>query len=213
MVPADEAFIRAQTSLGEVAFVPGVRLHLAGALTPLWLASETFLNAHGVAPPFWAFAWPGAQALARHVRLNPDLVRGRRVLDFAAGCGLAAIVCAQAGAEVEAADIDPLACAAIRLNAAANGSAVRVVEGDVVDVACRWDLVLAGDVFYEAPMTRRILPWLRACASVADVIVADPGRAYAPADGVAEIARYTVPTSLELEDREARVVRLLRLAP
>ena len=66
--------------------------------------------ARGLEPPFWAFAWPGSQALARHILDNPAHVAGRRVLDFAAGCGLAAIACARAGAaSVEAAEIDPLA--------------------------------------------------------------------------------------------------------
>ena len=51
-----------------------------------------------VEPPFWAFAWPGGQALARHMLDHPAVVAGRRVLDFAAGCGIAAIACARAGA-------------------------------------------------------------------------------------------------------------------
>jgi predicted nicotinamide N-methyase len=135
------------------------------------------------------------------------------VLDFAAGCGLAGIAAAQAGAIVEAADIDRFARAAIALNAAANAVAVRVLEEDVVSSACRWDVLIAGDVFYEAPMTRRIWPWLRDCARRAEVIVADPGRAYAPKEGVEEVARYVVPTSRELEEGESRVVRVLRVLP
>jgi predicted nicotinamide N-methyase len=135
------------------------------------------------------------------------------VLDFAAGCGLAGIAAAQAGAIVEAADIDGFARAAISLNAAANAVAVRVLEEDVVGSACRWDVLIAGDVFYEAPMTRHIWPWLRDCARRAEVIVADPGRAYAPKEGVEEVARYVVPTSRELEEGESRVVRVLRVLP
>ena len=118
-------------------------------------------------PPFWAFAWPGGQALARHVLDHPAAVAGRRVLDFAAGCGIAAIACAHGGGRsVEAAEIDPLAVAAIRLNAAANGVSVDIAQCDIVGAACRWDLILCGDVCYEAPMTEHILPWLRdmACA-------------------------------------------------
>jgi predicted nicotinamide N-methyase len=190
---------------------PGIKLHLATALTPLWQATEGFLNIHNIAPPFWAFAWPGAEALAVHIAAAPGAWAGRRVLDFAAGCGLAGIAAAQAGAMVEAAEIDTLARAAIALNAAANGVAVAVLDEDVVGEACRWDVIIAGDVFYEAPMTRLILPWLRDCARTAEVIVADPGRAYVPVEGVEEIARYVVPTSRELEDGESRVVRLLRV--
>jgi predicted nicotinamide N-methyase len=134
------------------------------------------------------------------------------VLDFAAGGGIAAIACARAGAAVvEAAEIDDLACAAIRLNAAENGVAVAVAEGDVVGAACRWDLILCGDVCYEAPMTAHILPWLRRMALQTDVWIADPGRAYVPKDGLMHIARFVVPTSLELEDRAERMVTLYRV--
>ena len=81
------------------------------------------------------------------------VVAGKRVLDFAAGGGIAAIACAIAGAaRVEAAEIDPMALAAIGLNAAANSIEV-VPVGDVVGASCRWDLILCGDVCYEAPMT------------------------------------------------------------
>ncbi|MGC8476934.1 MAG: class I SAM-dependent methyltransferase [Acetobacteraceae bacterium] len=208
-----EAFIRAHTALARPALVPEIPLWSATEITPLWQATEAWLEARDLAPPFWAFAWPGGQALARHVLDHPERVAGRRVLDFAAGGGIAAIACARAGAaSVEAAEIDPLARAAIALNAAENGVTVTVAADDVLAGPGRWDLILAGDVCYEAPMTARILPWLRARAGTASVILADPGRAYLPA-GLAELARYTVPTTRELEDRETRMVTLYRLAP
>ena len=206
------AFIRANTVLGTAPLVPEISLHLASEITPIWQATENWMHARGVDPPYWAFAWPGGQALARHVLDNPGVVAGKRVLDFAAGGGIAAIACALAGAaSVEAADIDDLACAAIRLNAAANHAGVNMTEADVVGTACRWDLILCGDVCYEAPMTGHILPWLREMARVVEVWIADPGRAYLPNAGLSEIARYRVPTSLELEDRAEREVVLYRL--
>jgi len=211
---AREAFIRAHTVPAHAPLVPEIVLHLATEITPIWQASEAWLHRTGIEPPFWAFAWPGGQALARHILDHPGLVRGRRVLDFAAGCGVAAIACAMAGAaEVEAAEIDPLAAAAIALNAAENGRDMRVLTGDVVGQPSRWDLILCGDVCYEAPMTRHILPWLRRMAAACEVWVADPGRAYLPADGLAPLAEYDVPTPLELEDRTMRPTRLFRMAP
>lgn len=205
-------FVAAHTAPGRAPLVPEVLLHLATEITPIWQASEDWLQRKGVGPPYWAFAWPGGQALARHVLDHPALVAGRRVLDFAAGCGLAAIACAQAGAaSVEAAEVDALAAEAIGLNAALNGVAVTTTLGDVVGQACRWDLILCGDVCYEAPMTQHILPWLREMAGQAEVWVADPGRAYLPAEGLEEMASYAVPTSLELEDRTMRPTRVMRL--
>lgn len=207
------AFIGAHTVLAAPALVPEVRLHLATEITPIWQATEAWLAAHGLEPPFWAFAWPGGLALARHVLDNPALVRGRRVLDFAAGGGVAAVACALVGAAgVEAAEIDPVARAAIALNAAANGADVSLV-GDVVGAACRWDLILCGDVCYEAPMTGHIMPWLRRMAGQAEVWIADPGRAYLPRAGLERFASYRIGTTLELEDRTSREVGLYRLAP
>lgn len=206
-----EAFIRANTVPGRAVQVPEVRLLLATELTPLWQATETWLAENGVAPPFWAFAWPGGQALARHILDHPDKVAGRRVLDFAAGCGIAAIACALAGApSVETAEVDPLAVAAVRLNAALNRVSV-TSSGDVVGDACRWDLILCGDVCYEAPMTGHIMPWLRRMARQAEVWVADPGRAYLPTAGMRGFAEYRIETTLELEDRTSRAVVLYRL--
>ena len=206
-----EAFIRAHTALTTAPLVPEVALHLASAITPIWQASEAWLQQANIEPPFWAFAWPGGQATARHMLDHPEAVRGRRVLDFAAGCGIAAIACARAGAVVDASEVDMMAVAAIQLNAAANGVQVAVLPEDVVGQPCRWDAILCGDVCYEAPMTRHILPWLRRMATSCEVWVADPGRAYLPADGMTLIGQYDVPTSLELEDRTLRPTRLFRM--
>jgi len=206
-----EAFIRAHTVRATPPLVPEIRLHLATEITPIWQASEAWLQQANIEPPFWAFAWPGGQATARHILDHPALVRGRRVLDFAAGCGIAAIACALAGAVVEAAEIDAMAVTALQLNAAENGVTIGAVCEDVVGQPCRWDLILCGDVCYEAPMTAHILPWLRVMADACEVWVADPGRAYLPIDGLLPIATYDVPTSLELEDRTMRPTRLFRL--
>ena len=209
-----EEFVASQTVIARAPLVPEIALHLATEITPIWQATEAWLAEQNIEPPFWAFAWPGGQALARAVLDDPKLVAGKRVLDFAAGCGIAAIAAAQAGAVlVEAAEIDPLALAAVRLNAALNGVAVATPPGDVVGAPCRWDVIFAGDVCYEAPMTTHILPWLRGLvAAGAEVLIADPGRAYLPKAGLAPIARYSVPTTRELEDRDSREVTIHRLA-
>ncbi len=210
MTPA--AFVAAWTTLAAPSLVPEIQLHLATELTPLWQATEAELERHGVAPPYWAFAWPGSQALARYVLDGGIGVRGRRVLDFAAGSGLAGIACAMRGAVVEAAEIDDFARAAIEANAAANGVTLGISEVDLVGAAGRWDVVLAGDVFYEKPMTARILPWLRELARSAEVLIADPGRAFLPSEGLEAVLTVVVPTTLELEDRVERVVTIARLS-
>jgi predicted nicotinamide N-methyase len=208
-----DAFIRAHTVLDRHPMVPEIALHLATEITPIWHATEDWLADRSMPPPFWAFAWPGGLALARHILDHPSLVAGRRVLDFAAGGGIAAIACAMAGAaRVEAAEIDAIAASAITLNAAVNDVAVIALTGDVVGTVSRWDLILCGDVCYEAPMTAHILPWLEDLAVAGEVWIADPGRTYLPRRGLHPFARYRVATTLELEDRTEREVVLYRLS-
>lgn len=207
-------FILANTVLTAPPACPEIRLHLATEITPLWLATEDFLSAHDLDPPYWAFAWVGGQGLARHILDHPGLVAGKRVLDFAAGSGLGAIAAAKAGAAVsEAAEIDPLALAAIGLNAQANDVEIGIAEGDVLARAdVPWDVVIAGDVCYEKKMAERVFAWLsRVAATGATVLMADPGRNYLPMEGLRELSRLTVACSLELEDRTSREVRIFKI--
>lgn len=207
-------FVRANTAIAATALVPEIRLYLASAITPIWQASETSLARDNVPPPYWAFAWPGGQALARYVLDHREIVRDGNVLDFAAGSGIGAIAAALRGAHATANDCDPYAAAAIALNAPLNAVDVELALADLTQAPpASWDVVLAGDVFYEKPMAERVLPWLAAAASAgAQVLVADPGRAYVPRTGLVEIARYEVPTTRELEDREIRTTIVYRLA-
>ena len=208
-------FIRANTEIASPSILPELKLHLATEITPIWQATEATLTQANADPPFWAFAWAGGQALARHVLDRPDSVRGRRVLDFGAGSGMLAIVAAQCGAvRVRAAEIDPIACAAIRLNAALNNVEIEIIEDDVIDRDIGLDLVLVGDMCYERDLAERLVRWLRAEAGRGvTVLLGDPGRNYRPTEGLVEVARYKVPTSLELEDRVEREGIVWRLMP
>jgi predicted nicotinamide N-methyase len=204
--PAED-FIRANAIIAVPPLLPELRLYLATEITPIWQASEDLLAAGNVPPPYWAFAWAGGQALARHLLDNPGIVAGKRVLDFGAGSGLVAIAAARAGAaQVTAAEIDPFAAAAIALNAALNAVDVAVALADVIGSSgAGWDLVLVGDMCYELPLAERMTRWLRELVGEGvTVLLGDPGRNYLPSDGLVELARYTVPTSRELEDRETR---------
>ena len=207
--------MRAQTAVAAPPLVPEIRLHLATQITPLWEATEASLAAANVAPPYWAFAWPGGQALSRYLLDRPDSVRGRRVLDFAAGCGIGAIAAARAGAAaVVASDIDAIAIAVIAINAALNGVTVATTTADLTrEPDARWDTVIAGDVCYESAMAARMVPWLeRAAAAGSVVLLGDPGRAYLPA-GLRRVASYRVQTTRELESTEQREVAVYRMGP
>ena len=198
-------FVRANTRLAPVPFLPELVLHQADEPIGLWERTESA----GVQqpPPFWAFAWAGGQALARHVLDEPELVSGRAVLDLATGSGLVAVAAARAGARtVTANDIDPLSLAAAEANAAANGVPVRLIEGDLLsDGFPDADVILAGDVFYSREMAGQVLPFLRRAAGRgALVLVGDPGRAYLPTDGMLHRATYEVPVLEALESVPVR---------
>lgn len=207
------AFIRHHTVCAAPDFVPEIALHLAAEITPVWQASEDWLQLKNAEPPFWAFAWAGGQGLARYILDHPEKFQGRHILDLAAGCGIAAIAARLAGATtVTAVEIDRLAAAAIILNAARNAVTVEVVCRDMTDEDVTADCLIAGDICYAQTMAARLLPWLRrqAARGVA-VYLGDPGRTYFPIDGYEICAEYSVPVALELEDRTTRVVRVVRL--
>jgi predicted nicotinamide N-methyase len=222
-VPDYESFVRSACRLGPApgmggpGAVGGIRLYLADDVLGLWQRTE---NEFGTdqPPPFWAFAWPGGQALARYVLDHPALVTGRRALDLGSGSGLVAIAAARAGAAVvRASEIDPLAAAAIRLNAAANGVPVPLITGDVLDGdgdddGGGSDVVLAGDVWYSRPLAARVLGFLeRATARGALVLAGDIGRAFLPRDRFRVLDERDVPVMADLED--ASVKRAMVLTP
>lgn len=209
------AFIRANTRLSAPRLIPEIVLHQADKLLPLWRATEPELAAMGLPPPYWAFAWAGGQALARYLLDHPETVAGRTVLDFGAGSGIGAIAAAKAGAaRAIAAEIDAFARTAIALNAEANGVAVELATDDLVGLDDRaWQAVIAGDVCYEQPMAGRVEAWLKSLARRALVLIGDPKRSYFPAEGLAPLARYTVPTTTEIEDSDLRAAAVWRVLP
>lgn len=214
MTNSRDAFILGNTALTAPPHVPEIRLHLADEAHDLWRRTEEELAEIGLPPPFWAFAWAGGQGLARYVLDHPATVAGKSVLDFASGSGLVAIAAAKAGAaDVVGADVDPFCEAAMRLNAGKNGVTVAFSGEDWIGRDGGWDVVLAGDVFYDKPFADRLLPWLCALrARGADVLVGDPGRAYLPKSGLEKLAVYEVPVTRALEDAEVKRTTVWRVA-
>ncbi len=198
-----------------VPLVPEISLYMAHDAVPLWEKTEEALGEMGLPPPFWAFAWAGGQALARYILDNPEIVRGKRVLDLASGSGLVAIAAAKAGAgAVTAADIDLFALQAISLNAAANQVELVSCGEDLLDKMPRdMDVILVGDLFYEQSVAKRLMNWLETAAGQAiDVVIGDPGRAYLPRDKLVSCASYQVPVTRDLEDAEIKNSQVWRLA-
>jgi predicted nicotinamide N-methyase len=210
---APTEFVVRNTRASRPPLVPEIELLLGNMVTPLWELVESEFEAKGLAPPYWAFAWPGGQALARYILDEPALVRGRTVLDFGSGSGIAGIAAARAGAlSVLCADTDPLAAAACALNGARNNVSVHTTTDDLVGSDLEADLVLAGDICYDRNMSSRSVKWLGELAHKgAIVLLGDPGRNYLPTSGLSRLTDYSIKTSLDLEDREMRRTDVYRL--
>jgi predicted nicotinamide N-methyase len=204
----------------------------------LWERIERDTGQDQLPPPFWAFPWAGGQALARYLLDQPDCVRGRVVLDLASGSGLVAIAAAAAGAaSVTPSDTDPLAAAAITLNAGVNRVRLEPTVGDLLGAPgsgqpepgqpepgqpepgqkagapVRADVVLAGDAFYDRDMAGLMLPFLeRASQAGALVLVGDPGRAYLPRGRFTQVAAYDVPVERVIEDADVKPTTVWRLS-
>lgn len=215
MSPSDPvAFIRANTLLHEPPLIPEIKLHLASEIVPIWQMTEEELERSGLPPPFWAFAWAGGQALSRYILDHPELVRGKRVLDFGSGSGLIAIAAMKAGADsVLAADIDPFAAASIGLNAEVNIVSIVVTSDDLIGSPNGgWDVILIGDMCYERPLAESIEIWVRdLVAGGAEALIGDPGRTYLPKTGLEKLISYAVKTTRELEDTDVRNTSVWRV--
>ncbi|WP_244465888.1 class I SAM-dependent methyltransferase [Devosia soli] len=185
--PAD--YIRERFTLAPLSFRPDIALYRPTPQSGL----ISFLAQRGRAddPPYWAYAWAGGAALAVHLAQHPEIVANKTVLDFGAGSGLVGIAAAKAqAAKVWALETDPLALAAMTLNAEANGVALAPWSGSAVPAV---DLILAGDIFYDAAVASHTLPILQAEALATTVLVGDPFRRDLPLDHLDLLAEYRVP--------------------
>ena len=211
---APDQLLKTHCRIAPAPLTPELRFHLADPQSDLWRQEEEALMAQGLPSPFWAFAWGGGQALARLVLDQPEYVRDKRVLDFACGCGIAGIAAAKAGADlVLGTEIDAFAVHAARANARLNDVALQVMEADLVGADDGWDVVLAGDVFYETEAGAAITAWLESLHDRgALVLIGDPGRAYLPKDKLSVAARFDAPRAGDLEDQDVGAARVWRFS-
>lgn len=181
-----EAFIRQRLVLTPLSFRPDISLYRPTPKSGLigWLAEQDRADD----PPYWAYAWGGGAVLAMYLDDYPELVAGRTVLDFGSGGGLVGLAAAKARARVMAFEPDPIGRIAVRLNAEANG-----VDVAVSDTVVQAEIVLAGDVFYDAEVAALTLPTLLGLAQHgATVLVGDPFRRDLPVEQLDLLTEYKV---------------------
>ncbi|MFP4348397.1 MAG: class I SAM-dependent methyltransferase [Desulfococcaceae bacterium] len=182
----------------------------------LWRAFDPESMASDIQRPYWAFAWSGGQSLARYLLDNPDLAKGKRILDFGSGCGITAIAAAKTGAaSVLASDIDPVAIRAITMNGRINGVDVDTCCEDLIFSENRgWDLILAGDIWYTTRLSRHGLNWLRKFVDEGcEVLAADPGRQFSPSRGLKPLTTYSARSVPDVEHPGFQEVVVSRVLP
>jgi len=210
------AFIVANTRIGHADLVPEISLHLARDSHAIFQRAEGLTGVvQQLFPPYWAFAWPGGQAIARYMLDNPALLSGRRVVDIGAGSGVGAIAAVMAGAvHVLASDIDPLAEVAIAMNAAANGVADRIetTTRDLLSALPDADLVIVSDLVYEPELALRVGAFLEAAARAdMPLLMADRLSGRRPAAVLDELARYPAPLVPAMIDNDRELGRVWRV--
>lgn len=177
---------------------PSLRL-LAPSLCPelkLWLLppdSEWWhaSNPEALGMPYWAFAWPGGQALARWILDRSASFQGLKVVDFGSGGAIEGIAAARRGAQVQCFDLDPLANELARRNAGANGVTLSTSTEDLIGLDLDADVLLVGDACHEPSLAARVVPWLsRQAARGLEVLVGDPMRVPTAWTHVQPLARY-----------------------
>ncbi|ELU13871.1 hypothetical protein CAPTEDRAFT_139974, partial [Capitella teleta] len=138
---------------------PELSLHLITPQCPLWHSPG---DECPFDDPFWAFYWPGGQALTRFLLDNSSVTKGHSVLDVGSGCAASAIAAVKSGAQhVTANDICPVAAVAIDMNAKLNGTKLSISTDNFIGQPCqRWDVILLGDMFYDPKFADIVFEWL-----------------------------------------------------
>ena len=196
------------------ALLPEMRLRLTTRHCPLWSMRADELESSGLGDPYWAFAWAGGQGMARFILDHPRLFAGKRVRDIATGSGIIAIAAAMAGAApVIANDIDPFCREATALNAALNQVAVSFDSEDRIGRPLpEVDVVVAGDICYEEPLSQRVSAWFQELArGGVEVYVGDPGRATFKREGLKQLARYRPHDVHDHDDQDVRRARVFKV--
>jgi len=199
-------FIRDNLPVTPVPGVPEIRLHKAVPTSGLNRLARDGGDAFG--SPYWAYHWAGGLALARHVLDHPEIVAGKKVIDLGAGGGLVGIAAAKAGAAaVTAAEIDPYAVTALKLNCALNRVEIGIAELDITqDAPPEVEVMLVGDLFYARDLAARVSVFLDRCLRAGCAVLAgDPWRAFLPIGRMREIARYAVTETANLPGKESAV--------
>ena len=198
---------------GSVTGCHEIRVRRSQAVFALWEAWEQ--EAGRLCPvPFWAVVWPAAQVLARFILDQPDIVRGKEVIEVGCGGAVASIAACKAGARtVTANDVDPVALEIARQNAAHNRVSMQFDSENHIETGSvgQAQLVLCSDFFYTKKDSLALTSLLEKCRDRSvTILIGDGGRAFVPSDYREILREEWVDTDWHLEGREKRTVKILR---
>ncbi|CAD7013460.1 unnamed protein product [Ceratitis capitata] len=222
-----EKLIQEETKISRDHLTPEIALHLITPQCRLFHEPVPAFNTKKLfkEDPFWAFYWPGGQAISRFILDNPSLVAGKSVLDVGSGCGASTVAALMHNTKyVVANDIDEAAGCATLLNAQLNGVDLKrlhiCTENLITNQAIRTtvikeDLILLGDVFYDEEFAAILQPWLKSLHKAGkQVLVGDPGRHGLTAERRQEmrrLAKYELTESGCIENNGFRFVNVWEL--
>lgn len=172
-------FIMENTEIVTFPLLPEIRLRVLTEKSKYFYANEAEFLTYGIYEPFFLFCWPGGQALARYILDNKSLIEGKNVLVFGGGCGVEGIAAALCKAKyVMVSDVDPNALIMSKINIELNNVKVDLSNHDFFLSDCYgFDVILAGDMFYDVNIIDKFLLWLKKLKSNnKQVLCADPFR-------------------------------------
>lgn len=131
--------------------------------------------------PLFGVIWPAGFALAEEMSRHP--IDGKSILELGCGIGLTSLVLARRGANITACDHHPLAEAFLQHNIALNHIPPIVFHTapwlGPNPLLGRFDLFIGSDLLYERDHAALLAGFIaRHANSVAQLLLADPGRGY-----------------------------------
>lgn len=211
-----ELIIRETEIVDKTSLTPEIKLRLITENCRLFHASSDELKSLPFADPFWGFYWPGGMSITRYILNHPEVVMGKKVLDFGSGCGATSIASKMMMCEdVVANDIDETAAIAAELNAEINNVKIRTDTRNLINdpSTFQYDIVAFGDVFYDEEFASKLLPWIsKLVANKQTCLIGDPGRhALSKQLNLKLLARYELPENVCIENHGFRFTNVFKV--
>lgn len=212
-----EEVIKRETEITTQHLTPEIKLRLITKNCRLFHSTdEEMKNLVSFTDPFWGFYWPGGQSMSRFILDNPEIVKGKRVLDFGSGCAATAIACKMSECRsVVANDIDETAEIAAKLNAELNFVKIETSTRNLINdpSSFDFDFVVFGDVFYDEEFAGQLYPWIKnLIANNQTCLIGDPGRhALSKKLNLKLLTRYELPESSCIENHGFKFTNVFKV--